>query len=86
MNPSVLEKVQDILFHQGINEGFITGDTFAIDASHFEVKDKAYPKEEKLKTEPKKRGRKSKEVRENYLIVKSEFEANLSLHEKKIED
>ncbi len=51
----------------------------------FEAKDQATPKEEKPKTEPKKRGRKSKEEREQWLIEKAECEANQPLFEKKIE-
>lgn len=61
---NVLEEVQETLLHQAISEGFITDDTVAIDVTHFEAKDQAPPKEEKPKTEPKKRGRKSKEERE----------------------
>ncbi|MDR7001914.1 hypothetical protein J2Y67_004388 [Neobacillus niacini] len=61
-------------------------DTAAIDATHFEAKDQAPPKEEKPITEPKKRGRKSKEEREQWLVEKAELEASLPLFEKKIED
>ncbi|MBW8352177.1 IS1182 family transposase [Bacillus sp. IITD106] len=82
----VLEEVQQTLLRQAITEGFITDDTVAIDATHFEAKDQAPQKEEKPKTEPKKRGRKSKEEREQWLIEKTEREANLPLFEKKIED
>src|SRR5690606_42017231 len=38
---NVLEEVQEILIHQAITEGFITDDTVAIDATHFEAKDQA---------------------------------------------
>jgi transposase len=69
-----------------INAGFVTDDTVAIDATHFEARDQAPPKEEKSDTEPKKRGRKSKEEREQWLIEKTKREANLPLFEKKIED
>ena len=58
----------------------------AIDATHFDAKDQAPQKEEKPQTEPKKRGRKSKEEREQWLIEKAEIEANLPLFEKKIGD
>jgi transposase len=61
-------------------------DTVAIDATHFEAKDQAPQKEDKPQTEPKKRGRKSKEEREQWLIEKADLEANLPLFEKKIED
>src|SRR5690606_7584991 len=83
---NVLEEVQEILIHQAITEGFITDDTVAIDATHFEAKDQAPPKEEQPKIEPKKRGRKSKEERERWMIEKAEREASLPLFEKKIED
>lgn len=42
--------------------------------------------EEKPKTEQKKRGGKSKDELEQYLVKKAEVEANLPLYEKKIED
>ncbi|WP_438824006.1 hypothetical protein [Bacillus sp. JJ1773] len=61
---NVLEDSNESLLHQAITEGFITDDTAAIDATHFEAKDQAPLKEEKPKPEPKKRGRKSKEERE----------------------
>ncbi|PLR82613.1 IS5/IS1182 family transposase [Bacillus canaveralius] len=84
---NILEEVQETLLHQAIQEGFITDDTVAIDATHFEARDQAPPKDhEKPKEEPKKRGRKSKEEREKWLIEKAEREANLSIFEKKIED
>lgn len=83
---NVLEKVQETLLQQAISEGFITDDTVAIDSTHFEARDQAPPKEEKPKDEPKKRGRKSKKEREQWLVEKAEQEANLPLFEKKIED
>ncbi|MCM3365065.1 MULTISPECIES: transposase [Bacillaceae] len=83
---NILEEVQEILLKNAITEGFITDDTVAIDATHFEAKDQAPPKKEKPKTELKKRGRKSKEEREQWLIEKAEHEANLPLFEKKIEE
>ena len=83
---NVLEEVKETILYQAITEGFITDDTAAIDATHFEAKDQAPPKEEKPKTEPKKCGRKSKEEKEQWLIEKAEREANLPLFEKKIED
>lgn len=70
---------------QAIAEGFIIDDTIAIDATHFEARDQAPPKEDKPKPEPKKRGRKSKEEREQWLKEQAEKEANLPLYEKKIE-
>jgi transposase len=81
----ILEKEQEKVILQAIVEGFITDDTVAIDATHFEARDQAPPKEEKPKAEPKKRGRKSKEEREKWLIEQAEKEAHLPLFEKKIE-
>jgi transposase len=83
---NVLEEVQETLLHQAITEAFITDDTVAIDETHFEARNQAPPKEEIPKTEPKKRGRKSKEEREQWLIEKAEKEATLPLFEKKMED
>src|SRR5690625_1435319 len=82
---NILEKVQENVVLQAITEGFITDDTVAIDATHFEARDQAPAKEEKPKSKPKKRGRKSKEEREQWLKAKAEKEANLPLYEKKIE-
>jgi transposase len=83
---NVLEGVQETVLYQAITEGFINDDTVAIDATHFEATDQAPPKEEKPIKDPKKRGRKSKEEREQWLIEKAELEASLPLFEKKIED
>ncbi|WP_343816500.1 IS1182 family transposase, partial [Virgibacillus siamensis] len=81
----ILVKEQDEVVLQAIEEGFITDDTVAIDATHFEARDQAPPKEEEPKSEPKKRGRKSKEEREQWLKEQAEKEANLPLYEKRIE-
>jgi transposase len=70
---------------QAIAGGFITYDTVAIGATHFEARDQVPPKEEKPEKEPKKRGRKSKEEREKWLAEQAEKEANLPIYEKKIE-
>jgi transposase len=82
---NVLEKAQNSLVYQAITEGFISDDTVAIDATHFEACDKAPLKDEQPKAEPKKRGRKSKIDRESWLVAKAEKEATLSVFEKKIE-
>jgi len=82
---NILEKQQEKAILQAIEEGFIDDDTVAIDATHFEARDAAPTKEEKTKSEPKKRGRKSKEEREQWLKEEVEKEANLPLYEKKIE-
>jgi Transposase DDE domain/Transposase domain (DUF772) len=82
---NVLEKVQEKVVLQAISEGFIIDDTIAIDATHFEARDQAPPKAEKPKNAPKKRGRKSKEERDQWLKEQAEKEVNKPLYEKKIE-
>jgi hypothetical protein len=71
---------------QAISEGFIKDDSIAIDATHFEARDQAPSKEDKPEITPKKkkRGRKSKAEREQWLIEQAEHEANLPLFKKKI--
>ena len=51
---NVLEKVQGTPLHHAITEGFITDDTVAIDATHFEARAQAPPKEEKPEVNLKK--------------------------------
>lgn len=82
---NILEKAQENVVLQAIAEGFIMDDTVAIDATHFEARDQAPPKEEKPKPEPKKRGRKSKEEREQWLKEQAKKEANMPLYDKRIE-
>ncbi|MDI4707123.1 transposase, partial [Pseudoalteromonas shioyasakiensis] len=82
---NVLEIERDKVVLQAIAEGFIMDDTAAIDATHFEARDQAPPKEEKPKPEPKKRGRKSKEEREQWLKEQAETDADLPLYDRKIE-
>jgi transposase len=80
-----LEDAQEELMLQAIAEGYIIDDTVAIDATHFEARDQAPTKKEKVATPPKKRGRKSKEEREQWLEEQAELEANKPIYEKKIE-
>lgn len=82
---NILEEAKEGLICQAISEGFITDDAVAIDATHFEARDQAPPKEDKPETEPKKRGRKSKAEREQWLAKQAEREASLPLFEEKIE-
>jgi len=82
---NILEKTQEKLILQGIEEGYIIDDTVAIDATHFVARDQAPPKKEKPKSEPKKRGRKSKAERDEWLKDQAVKEANLPIYEKKIE-
>jgi transposase len=63
----VLERVKETQILQAILEWFITDDTAALDATHIEARDQAPVKEEKPKSEPKKRGRKPKEEQEKWL-------------------
>ena len=83
---NVMEAVQEKPLIQAVTEGFITDEGVAIDTTHFEARDQAPPKEEKPKVKPKKRGRKSKAEREQWLNEQAELEANQSIYEKKIED
>lgn len=81
---NVLEETQTKLIQQALDEGFITDDTIAIDATHIEARDKAPAKEEKEKPGPKKRGRKSKAEREAWLEQKQAEEEQKSIYEKEI--
>ena len=81
---NILESIQEKLILQAVAEGYIIDETIAIDATHFEARDQAPPKEEKPKPEPKKRGRKSKAEREQWLKEQAEKEANKPLYEKPI--
>src|SRR5699024_5904028 len=82
---NVLEQAQEQVIEQALKEGFILDDTVAIDATHFEARDQAPPKQEKEKPAPKKRGRKSTEEREQWLREQAEKEANKPIYDKKIE-
>jgi transposase len=81
----VLQSVNLAVLNRAFQEGFIEDDTLAIDATHVEARDQAPPSEKKPTTEPKKRGRKSKAEREQWLKEQQEREASLSLYEKSIE-
>ncbi|GAA3313060.1 hypothetical protein GCM10020331_002310 [Ectobacillus funiculus] len=50
MNQKALEDVQETLLLQAIQEGFITDDVVAIDATHFESRDQSTPQEKKPKS------------------------------------
>ncbi|MEK3986379.1 IS1182 family transposase [Paenibacillus sp. FSL K6-3166] len=81
---NAMEEIQEQLLQQAMAEGFITDDTVAIDATHIEARDQAPAKQEKEKTEPKKRGRKSKAEREAWLKRKQEEEEQKPIFEKEI--
>ncbi len=64
-------------------EGFICDEHLAIDATHFESRDAA-KLSKKIEPAPHKRGRKSKEEREDWLKRPAEIKANQSTYEKEI--
>jgi len=80
----VLDVMQDTLIQIAFREGFLDDEHLAIDATHFESRDAAKPTEKKELAPPKKRGRKSKEEREDWLAKQVEIEANQSTYEKEI--
>lgn len=67
-----------------MSEGYVSDETVVIDATHVEARDRAPVKKEHVKNEPKKRGRKKKEEREQWLLEKTEEDVNLPLDEKTI--
>src|SRR5699024_12517953 len=77
-------EASDVL-EQALKEGFITDDTVAIDATHFEARDQAPPKQDEEKLAPRKRGRKSKAERDQWICEQAEEEANKARYDKKIE-
>nr|WP_246096625.1 transposase [Paenibacillus sinopodophylli] len=79
-----LEEMQEQLLKQAMAESFITDDTIAIDATHIEARDQAPAKQEKKKTELKKRGRLSKAEREAWLEQKQEEEKRKPIYKKEI--
>jgi len=79
---NVLEEAQKKLIHQTNKEDFIIYDTVAIDTTHFEACDQAPFKEKKPKSKPKKRGRKPKAVREQWLKEQAKKKANLPIYQK----
>src|SRR5699024_1535627 len=81
---NILESIQEKLILLSVREGYIIDETIASDATHFEARDQAPPKEEKPNPEPKNRGRKSKAEREQWLKEQAEKEANNPLYEKPI--
>src|SRR5699024_7267550 len=82
---NVLEQAQEQVSDQALKEGFISDDAVAIDATHFEARDQAPRKQEKEKPASKKRGRKSKAERGQWLREQAEKEVNKPLYDNKIE-
>ena len=91
-NSAVFQETQDELIRQAFQEGFIDATTVAMDATHIEARDRKPEKKtvdaDELPTEvpKKKRGRKSKAEREQWLKEQMELEANRPLFEKKVEE
>ena len=87
---SALAKSQNDLICQAFQEGFIDGETVAIDATHIEARDRKPDKKKKIEVQieqtPKKRGRKPKAEREKWLKEQQELEEKRPIFEKKIED
>jgi transposase len=87
----VFQQSQEELVQQAFQEGFIDASAVAMDATHVEARDRQPEKKrddtERLVTEPpkKKRGRKSKGEREQWLKEQQEIEENRTLFEKKVE-
>ncbi len=79
-----LSKVQDVLVALAIQEGFITEESLAIDATHFEARDKPAAAEKKEKPAPKKRGRKPKDEQAEWQAAQQKQEAEKTLYEKEI--
>lgn len=80
----VLDRMHDELIQAAFTEGFLEEEHLSFDATHFEARDAAKPAEKK-ETQPKKRGRKSKEERAAWLAEQVELEANQTTFEKKLE-
>lgn len=83
---AVIEEIKDAILLQALEEGFIDDEAIAVDATHFEARDRAKPQEKKPKPKPKKRGRKSKEEKVQYEKRKHEEEAKKALYEKTVSE
>jgi transposase len=87
----VFQQSQEELVQQAFQEGFIDASAIAMDATHVEARDRGSDKKKNdtdlLPTElpKKKRGRKSKDEREQWLKEQLELEENRPLFEKKVE-
>ncbi|MGF7050159.1 transposase [Paenibacillus sp. DS2015] len=87
----VFQQSNEKLVQQAFQEGFIDASEIAMDATHVEARDRQPEKKKdepnQLATEPpkKKRGRKSKDEREQWLKEQLELEENRPLFEKKVE-
>src|SRR5699024_6340640 len=79
-----LSKVQDVLVALASQEGIITEESLAIDATHFEARDKAAAAEQKEKATQKKRGRQQQEQQAEWQAAQQKQEAEKTLYEKEI--
>lgn len=80
-----MTRIHDDLILLAIQEAHITEENIAIDATHFEARDRATGSKNKKKPASKKRGRKPKAEREQWLKEKEAAEKALPIYEKKIE-
>ncbi|MBD8004864.1 transposase [Bacillus norwichensis] len=76
--------VNDEVILLAMSEEHIGEENVAVDASHFEARDRAQASEKKEKPEPKKRGRKPKAEREQWLKEKQDQEDALPIYEKEM--
>src|SRR5690625_208237 len=81
----ILEGEQEKVILQAIEEGYSIDETVAIDATDSKSHHQQAPKEEKPIPDTKKRGRKIKDERKQWLKEQTKNEANLPLYENKIE-
>jgi len=81
---NALEQIHQQLVAQALQEGFISDDTIAIDATHIEARDQAPQKQNKDKPEPKKRGLKPKAEYAIWLEQKQAEEANTPIYQREI--
>ena len=79
-----MARVHDELILLAIDEEHITEENIAVDATHFEARDRAKASEKKEKPAPKKRGRKTKAEREQWLKDKQAEEDARPIYEKEI--
>jgi transposase len=91
LRSQVFQQSQQALIQQAFQEGFIDATTVAMDATHVEARDRQPEKKKEdaqtlsAKTPKKKRGRKSKGERDQWLKEQLELEENRTLFEKKVE-
>lgn len=81
---NVMTHIHDELILLAINEGHISDENIAFVATHFEARDRAQASKKKEKQTPKKRGRKPKVEREQWLKEKQAAENARPIYEKEI--